>query len=290
MSADALALILGAAGIHAAWNLLAKRAKDQAAFLFLATAAAAALGLPLALFALATASVPAPGLAAAAASGVVHAAYFALLGAGYRRGDLSVVYPVARGSSPLLVALLARPLLGDHLSPLGWTGVAVIVTGLALVAGGGIRGQGDARGGLVPAGVGLGLAVGVTSATYSLVDRAGVAVVAPPIYLALQILGAALLMAPGWLASGARRARLAEAARGHGLRLAVACGAGILGAYGLVLTAMRLAPLAYVVAGRELAIVFGTALGALVLKERVGPLRAAGAAGVMLGIVLLAFA
>lgn len=286
MGADALALILGAAGIHATWNLLAKRAKDQAAFLFVATWAAALLSLPVGLFGLATGRVPPLGLAAAAASGLVHAAYFVLLGAGYTRGDLSVVYPVARGSSPLLVALLARPLLGDRLSGLGWTGVATIVTGLALVAGGGLRGAT----GRVPVGVGLGLAVGVTSASYSLIDRVGVGVTPPPVYLALQMLGAALLMTPGWLAGEARRRRVGEAAAGRRLGLAVACAAGILGAYGLVLAAMRLAPLAYVVAGRELAIVFGTALGALVLRERVTPLRAVGALGVVAGIALLTFA
>ncbi len=260
------------------------------AFLFLASWAAALLSLPLGLFGLLTGGVPPLGLAAAAASGLVHAGYFVLLGAGYRRGDLSVVYPVARGSSPLLVALLASPLLGDRLSAVGWAGVAVIVAGLALVASGGLRGGEAARGGTGRAGVALGLAVGATSATYSLVDRVGVGVVAPPVYLALQMLGASLLMTPGWTATAANRARLAKAAGRRTLLLAVACAAGILGAYGLVLFAMRLAPLAYVVAGRELAIVFGTALGAFVLKERVGSLRALGAGAVVLGVVLLALA
>ena len=290
MGADALALILGAAGIHATWNLLAKRATDQGAFLVVASWAAALLSLPFGVVGLATGGVPPIGLAAAAASGAIHAGYFALLGAGYRRGDLSVVYPVARGSSPLLVALLAPALLGDRLSTLGWVGVGTIVAGLALVASGGFRGGEAGRAGTRGAGVALGLAVGATSAAYSLVDRVGVSVVSPPVYLGLQMAGAALLLAPAWLRSKAGRRRLAAATRGSGLGLAVACGAGILGAYGLVLAAMRLAPLAYVVAGRELAIVVGTALGAFVLEEPVDASRALGAVTVLAGVVLLALA
>lgn len=234
--------------------------------------------------------MPPLGLAAAAASGVVHAGYFALLGAGYRRGDLSVVYPVARGSSPLLVALLAPALLGDRLSPVGWAGVATIVAGLALVASGGLHGSDGSRGGTGGTGVALGLAVGATSAAYSLIDRVGVGVVSPPVYLALQMLGAALLLTPAWLRTPARRQRLAATARGGQLGLAAACAVGILAAYGLVLSAMRLAPLAYVVAGRELAIVVGTALGAFVLKEPVSVARALGAFAVLAGVVLLALA
>jgi drug/metabolite transporter (DMT)-like permease len=283
----ALGLVLAAALIHAGWNLLTKKAPDPAAFLFLATAAAAVIGLPLAGFGVATGRVPAAGWAAVAASAVAQALYVQLLAAGYRHGDLSVVYPVARGSAPLLVGLLAGPLLGEWLAPLGAAAVALIGGGIALIAGGGLGRERERR--QAWAGVLFGLLVGAASTAYSLIDRVGVGLVPPFVYLPLQTSGAALLLAPGWLRRAERRRRLREAC-GSGpaaLRVALA-GAGMLSAYGLVLTAMRLAPVAYVVAGREVAIVFGTVLGAAVLREPVTPLRAAGAVVITAGVALLA--
>lgn len=294
MPTDALALVLAAALVHAGWNLLAKRASDQPALLFLATVAAAALSLPAALVGVARGLVPPAGLAAAAASALVHAGYFALLGAGYRRGDLSVVYPVARGSGPLGVALLAGPIFGEYPAPLGVVAIAAVVTGLVLVALAGVTRAGRPPGAPAgrppaPAGLALGLAVGASSTAYSLIDRAGVSFVPPPVYLALQMLGTAVLMGPAWLGTKTGRARLGGSAR----RLAgpaLLCAVGILGAYGLVLVAMTRAPVAYVAAGREIAIVFGIVLGALVLREPVTPARALGALLVTSGIILLALA
>jgi drug/metabolite transporter (DMT)-like permease len=288
--ADALALVATAALVHALWNLLAKRAADQTALLLGASTIGGLLALPFLVVAAARGEVPAAGLVAALASAAIHAGYFALLGAGYRRGDLSVVYPVARGSAPLVVALLAGPVFGERLAPLGWAGVATIVAGLGLVAGTGIA-RAAGHPGEASAAVGLGLAVGLTIAAYSLVDRGGVALVPVPAYLALQLLGAGLLMAPAWLADSGRRARLvAFATDRRAVGTAMLCAAGILAAYGLVLTAMTRANVAYVVAGRELAIVFGTALGAVVLKERITPGRALGAAVIALGVGVLALA
>jgi drug/metabolite transporter (DMT)-like permease len=283
----ALGLVLTAALIHAGWNLLAKKAPDPAAFLFLATAAAALMGLPLAAFGVATGQVPAAAWAAIGASAVAEALYVRLLAAGYRRGDLSVVYPVARGSAPLLVALLAGPLLGEWLAPLGAAAVGLIGGGIALIAGGGLGRQADRR--RAWAGVLLGVLVGACATAYSLIDRVGVALVPPFVYLPLHTTGAALLLAPGWLRCAERRRRLREACGAGPAALRVALvGAGMFGAYGLVLTAMRLAPVAYVVAGREIAIVFGAVLGAVVLREPVTPLRAAGAVVITAGVALLA--
>ncbi len=301
----ALGLVLAAALVHAAWNLLAKQSDDPPAFLFLAAVAAALLGLPLAAWGVSTGRVSPVGLAVAVGSSVIHAVYFWLLSAGYRRGDLSVVYPVARGSSPALVALLAGPLLGESLVPLGSAGVASIVAGILLIAGGGIVRRGEVA--RAPAGLGLGLLVGLSSVAYSFVDRIGVTLVPPIVYVAIQVVGAALLMVPGWLRRPDLRARLAKAARGGAAgaalrrsRIRVAlhrgwvraglAGGGVLVAYGLVLLAMTLAPVAYVVAGREVAIVFGMLLGAGVLGERVTPARAAGAIAVTAGVALLGFA
>lgn len=288
MPPAAVGLVLAAAVIHASWNLLVKKAGDPSAFLFLALVAAALLGLPLAAWGVAAGKVPAIGWAAAAASAVAEAAYVTLLAAGYRRGDLSVVYPVARGSSPFLVALLAGPLLGERLAPLGAAGVAVVVAGILLIAGGGLL-TGERR--RAAPGLLIGLLVGGTSAAYSLIDRVGVGAVPPAVYLPLQTAGAALLLAPEWLRTRERRLRLVEAASTPPDRARVAlAGAGLLGAYGLVLTAMTLAPVAYVVAGREIAIVVGTILGVVVLGERVTPVHAAGVLVVAAGVALLALA
>ena len=185
----ALALVLLAAVLHALWNIAAKRAGGDGRFVVLSSALMALLWLPPGLW-LAWTEVPRWGPAhwgALLASALVHLAYYRSLLAGYRAADLTVVYPLARGSGPLLTALAAVLLLGETMSATGAAGVAAVCLGVFTIAGG----PALWRGGGTPeaqarrrAGLRWGLATGALIATYSVID--GIAIqwlaMAPLVY------------------------------------------------------------------------------------------------------------
>src|SRR4051794_20509116 len=151
MSTVALGLVVLAALAHAAWNVLAKTAGGGATFVWLFSTLAAAIWLPIAVVAALVDPghhVGAEGIAFMAGSGALHALYFVLLQRGYRDGDLSLVYPLARGTGPLLSTLAALVIFSEHPSPLALAGGAIIVAAvlsLAAVGGGGRTPAGDRR-------------------------------------------------------------------------------------------------------------------------------------------------
>jgi drug/metabolite transporter (DMT)-like permease len=205
------------------------------------------------------------------ASATIHVAYYSLVGAAYRHGDMSQAYPLMRGLPPLLVALASGPLIGDSLPLFAWAGILCLCGGvLSLVS---LR--------RAPPVAALFNALAITG--YTLIDGIGVRRSGAPLSYTLWIflLGAIPLVL--WASRGAgfwtyARSRARQCAVG---------GAGTLSAYALVLWAMTRAPVAEVAALRETAILFGTAISAFVLKEKVGWNRAVAAAMVTLGAVLL---
>jgi drug/metabolite transporter (DMT)-like permease len=130
MSSFALLLILVATLSHASWNLLTKQSRHRLAFLWWTGVAGSVLYLPAALAAALSWYPSAVDWAGVAGGAVIRAGYFVALGTAYARGDLSLVYPLARGTAPLLVPPLAVLLLGERPSPLGWAGIAVIGLGV----------------------------------------------------------------------------------------------------------------------------------------------------------------
>jgi drug/metabolite transporter (DMT)-like permease len=271
--------------MHAAWNALAKRGHNQFVFLWSSVSLATLLLLPLGLLRLPAESAPLRGLPFVAASVVIHALYFYALGRSYRHGDFSRVYPMARGLGVALVPLLALPLLGERLSWLGALGVGLVVLGivaLSVVPAGSVASVAGGRG----AGTAWALVTGLTIAAYSLVDKAGVARLHPMPYIALMGLGLSVLLAPVVLAD--------RAALGHEWRLnwrtILVASAMNLTSYLLVLFAFRLSKVGYVVAARELSILFSAFVGSLWLREgRLTP-RLAGASVVLAGVVCIALA
>jgi drug/metabolite transporter (DMT)-like permease len=268
---EALLLALAAAFLHAAWNVLLRGSDDIAA------RRNAVLVLSVVLFAPAAAatwSFHAAALPWAAASAALEALYFVLLVVAYRRHELSVVYPVARGSAPVLVLAISQAALGVSLSALSVVGVVAIAAGVVLVRGGaaGHRAQ-----------LALALAIGAAIAGYTLIDRDGVHRAAPLPYLELVLAGPAVVYA---LLIGRLRGRAALRAplRPRTALLAV----GTLGAYLLVLAALQRAPAAPVAAVREVSVVIATAAAAVFLHEPVGGRRLAGAALVTAGIAAVA--
>jgi uncharacterized membrane protein len=211
--------------------------------------------------------VEAVALPYVAGSSALEVAYFFLLAAAYARSELSLVYPLARGGAPVLV-LLGALALGRIPSGMEATGVALVAVGVVLVRG--LR-SADVRG------VALGGAIAALIAGYTVVDNAGIEHASPVAYLELVLLpvaAAALFVGP---------ARL-RAALSPGPVLAGVAG---FAAYAFVLAALDLAPAAPVAAVRETSVVIAVALAAVLLRERVGPGRLAGAVVVAAGVAVL---
>ena len=279
MPAAALALVLLAAGAHAAWNLLAKTAPGGgAAFVWLASVfGAGVLTIP-ALVLVATDSPAEAAVLFMAGSGVIHAAYFACLQRGYRDGDLSLVYPVARGSGPVLATIGAVLLLGERPSALALVGGAVVVLAILSLAAPAVRAGAP--------GADWALATGLTIAVYTLWDKHAVDALdaSPVVYFWATEVGVALILSPFVL----RRPEVVRNAWRVDRRpaLGVALLSGF--AYILVLYALTLAAVSYVAPAREVSVLVGTALGVGVLREGDPRRRLMCAAAMVVGILALA--
>ena len=291
MPLSALTLVLLAALLHASWNIVAKRAGGDQRFALLSGLMITVVWLPAALW-FGWQEVPRWGWqtwAAACASAVLHLIYFNSLLAGYRAADLTVVYPVARGSGPLITASVAVLLLGEALSAQGALGVVAVCGGIFLIAGGPAlwrHGHDPAQRARTRAGVRWGLLTGAAIAGYSVVD--GVAIkwlAAGPVIFDYM---ANLLRMPLQLAlQRASRDELADAWRSqwrHALVVAVLAPLG----YILVLYALQLAPLSHVAPARELSMLLAAFLGGRLLGEGDRSLRVLGAACIAGGVIVLA--
>ncbi|MYZ35815.1 DMT family transporter [Streptomyces sp. MnatMP-M17] len=277
------AAVLVAALTHASWNAIAHTIKDQLAAFTLIGGGAAVIGAVIACFA------PLPCPAAwpyLLVSALLHIGYQALLMRSFSLGDFGQMYPIARGTAPLVVTVLAAVFVGESLDIWQATGVAVASAGLLGVALWGIRGtKGATRNGPHWPALLAALATGLSIAAYTVVDGVGVRNSGSPIgYIAwLMILEGALIPA---YALRTRRARLLYQLRPHAVLGLFGAALSML-AYGLVLWAQSRAPLAPVAALRESSIIVGAAIGALFFKERFGTPRIAAAGLVVVGIGLM---
>jgi drug/metabolite transporter (DMT)-like permease len=273
MPTAALLLALMSAVSSAVWNLLVKQADDTQA------ATAVAIGLGVIVFApsLAFGRIPAAAWPFIAASAVLQLSYFALLATAYRRAELSLVFPLARGLAPVVVLLIGLLALHVRASTGELAGVLLVAAGAVAVRGIGLAGG--------FADTGIALLISACIACYTLVDKHGVSLASPVAYLEVVM---ALLALP-YLALVAKSRGLRPLRRELRPRTAV-IGIGVIGGYALALLGLRLAAAAPVAAVRESSVVMGTALAAIVLRERVGPARFAGACLVAAGVAVLAFA
>jgi drug/metabolite transporter (DMT)-like permease len=270
-----LILALCAAFVHAGWNLLLSRARDSEAATAIALPAGALVFAPVAL---ATWQVDARALPYAAGSAALELIYLGLLARAYQEGELSVVYPVARGSAPLLILIFSVVVLGASLGAVSVLGICLVAGGVVLV-----RGTGEAA---RPRDLRMALAIGVAIAGYTLLDKQGLKHAHPLAYLELVVGVPALVYAP-LLA----RRRGTDALRAELNGWSIAVGLGMFGAFGLALAAIRLAPsasLAAVQAVRETSVVIAVVLARLLLHERVSGPRLAGAAVVVAGVAAIA--
>ncbi|GGS77603.1 EamA family transporter [Nonomuraea spiralis] len=281
MSPWALALILVAAVAHATWNLLSKKASqaDGIVFLWLIGVVATVVWSPLfAGFLVVTGTRLTWGdLAVISGSTALHLGYFVLLQRGYGTGDLSLVYPVARGTGPMLASLVAVLFLGEHPAPAGVAGIVLVGVGVFMMSGG-AAGSGDLRGLL------SGLVVGLFIAGYTVWDSQVVSAfaVAPIMLNYLGEVGRALALTP--FVVGRRRRLIGAVWREHRSRV-VGAAFLIFLSYLLVLVAFTMAPVSVVAPAREVSVLIAVVLGGRLLAE--GDLRRRLlAAGVILGGVV----
>jgi drug/metabolite transporter (DMT)-like permease len=276
LTAEITLIVIGAGGLHACWNAITKYLDDRLmAFALIGVATAVGSGLVLALAGLpARAAVP-----FVIASAAIHISYNLALMNSYRAGAFNQVYPIARGTSPLVVAAGAFLLAHEHLGALPLTGVVILATGLISLA----LSSGRLTRSDVPA-VAAAVATGLTIAAYTIVDGLGVRQAHNPYAYAGLLF---LLQAPVFpLAAAFRR----PASRWREIPVTwrgLLAGVLSLAAYGTVLWAQSRAPLAEVAAIRETSVIFAALIGVLVLRERFGARRVAAAAVIAAGIVLI---
>jgi drug/metabolite transporter (DMT)-like permease len=251
----ALLLALGAATLHAVWNLLLRGTRDTEAATAVAVLTFVLVLAPLAVF---TWDVDGDAWKYIVPSGTLELLYVALLATAYRHFDLSLVYPIARGLAPVATLVLAVAVVDAHPSAGELGGVLVVAAGVLLVRG---------------------CVIALTIGGYTLIDRYGIEHADAFSYALLIMLGAAIAYPPF---VGLRRVRAALSPT------TVLVGILSAAAYVLVLLALRRAPAPSVSAVRETGVVIAAVLAAVFLRERVGPARFAGAVLVAVGIALLA--
>jgi drug/metabolite transporter (DMT)-like permease len=282
VTSAALLLVFGAALLHAGWNALTKRGVDPLSYLWCIGAVGVLVYTPVAAATLVRHPLTAAGIPFVVGTVVLHALYFFTLGRAYRVGDLSVVYPVARGLGVAVVPLLALTIFEERLSPLGALGVALVVAGIFALH----WRPGAWHATLAEPGTRWAIATGLAIAGYSLLDKAGVARVHPVVYIWLMEVGAGILLTPVVLARPGALAREWRESRRAILLGALMSPTGYL----LVLFAFQLSKTAYVVAAREMSIVLSALIGSLWLGEGGARRRLAGAAVILAGVACVALA
>ncbi len=288
MSTSALLLVLVAALLHASWNLAAKQCGGGVVFAFATGVCTSILWLPIiiAVIYLMPASSPtawsSASWAAVIASAAIHAVYFVVLLHGYRVAPLSVVYPVARGTGPLLSSFCAVLLFDELLTATSFAGILLVVIGVFLLA---WQRPALKTGDQISGGILWGVATGVTIALYTLVDGYAIKVenLNPIVYdYSASVLRVAILL-PFVVK---RRPELTETFRSHMKGIIIISVLAPL-AYILVLFALKLAPLSRVAPVREVSMLFGAFLGGKFLKEGSLTQRMSAAGLIAVGIMLL---
>jgi drug/metabolite transporter (DMT)-like permease len=264
-------LALASAGLHATWNLVAKRSADRFLALWGQFAAAAVIGT---VVLAATGGLPARAWAWAALSGAIHLPYVVGLARAYDHGDFSVAYPLARGGGALVAAVGGVVLLGDELAAADVVAILAVAGGMAMLAVGAHRPQ-------VIAALGVALTIGA----YTTVDAHAARTVDRATYVCAVFVMAAFTVTAFGVATG-RWAAMRASARSD-VRQHASAGVMSLAAYLLVLLAVRRAPVGYVAALRESSVLVAVFMGARYLDESGTRRRVAAASVIVGGLVVL---
>jgi drug/metabolite transporter (DMT)-like permease len=275
-------LVLFSAFCHATWNFAARKAAGNLMAIWLGLWIGCAVILPAALAVICRDGVHAmaelPAISCILATGLIHYVYFRLLAAAYEEGEISLVYPIARGSGIAFTAILAGLLLKEQLTLLGGSGIGLVCLGIISLSRGANRQAAEAKA------IRLALGIGASIVGYSLVDKIGVSYVHPVVYIWSMFLIAALALTP--LLIRRYHGQLAQAARQYGGYAAV-IGVGSVGTYLIILFAFTRGPVNYIVAVREFAVVLGALAGFLFLKERLTLVKALAICLIVAGVVAI---
>lgn len=287
MSLVAIGGLLFAAALHALWNFLLKTSTDKQVYTLLALGAASALLLPIAL--LRDWTITPAGWGLIGLSALCEVIYFLLLGSAYSGGQLSLMYPISRGSTPVFTTLIAVALIGERVSAFGLLGIALIVAGIYILHLRNFRREGllEPFGALRERTSQFALLSGLAVAGYSAVDKVGVAHVDPPVYMFLVFSLTMTLLAPYLLL---RKRNAVRAEWQHNRRSILLTGAMLAGGYLLILFILTTNKVSYATSVRGASVVFGALLGAFVLKEGMGDKKILGALVIFAGIICIGLA
>ncbi|WP_168123031.1 DMT family transporter [Paenibacillus sp. HB172176] len=270
-------LVLGSGFLHAVWNLYTKRSLDKNAFLWFCQLIAIVVFLPWAVMEWDTNGLTIWGSGLILVSMLLHGVYMLLLAAAYSVGDLSQVYPIMRGTSPILIPFIGVFLLDEHLSLWGWCGVCAILIGILLLS----RPSGKGKALSVKAPF-LALMVGLCITSYIVIDKLALEYV--PAVVLNEATNVGNVLALSWAAfrSGGMRQELR-------LNWKIMLLGGVLapGGYLLFLYALSLAPVAQLAPMREIGTVFGTIMGVLILREQQGRRRLTASVLITAGVIIL---
>ncbi len=278
MALPVFLLVLSAAFAHALWNFLAKRVAGNFPIVWMGLWAANLALSPVTVWLIARRGFPTPALPYIAASAIAHALYFFTLMRSYELAEISSAYPVARGLGVGGTAAIALLVFGEQVTVLGGAGIAAIGAGVLAI---GVKDLGS-RAGLLrllwP------VLVGLCIVCYSVVDKRGVSLANPVVYINVMLTSSLVLLSPFVLRR--HHGTLAAVWRAN-WSYSVLVGCGMLGTYLVILFAFRMERASYIVAVREFSVVVAAVLGVLLLRERLGPGKAAGIAAITLGLVLI---
>ena len=288
MQVIAVILIIGAAVMHASWNGIAKVSKNILALMWWSTVFGtigygAWLATGVGIFLSPNSRLP------FLVSAICETGYFVTLMRGYSQGDLSLVYPISRGSAPIFAALLGAIVLAETLPLVGYVGIALMVAGVCVASQPIERSKIKFRLSSILGNraAGWALASGVFIAIYSITDKLAVIATNPLVYNWWVFAGNSILWTPFVWRRFNFRANLDELR--DNWRNVMVVGALSVGAYAAALTALSLTSASYVVAGRSLSVIVGASIGSFMLKERFGTARIVGAALMVVGLAVIAF-
>jgi len=279
MTAEVWSLVLTAAVGHAIWNFAARKVAGDMAILWLSFGLGMLIMIPISAYVWWQGAPPVltwTGGICLLATGIFHGLYFAFLARAYEHGEISLVYPVARGSGVGLTAFVAWLVLGEDISLLGAAGIALVFAGILCLGAPALKQQ--------TRGLKLALAVGMTIVCYSLVDKIGVGQMQPIYYITGMWIIATLLRAPFVVR---RYATTLLTTIRTSWPYILLIGLASLGTYLLILYAYTKGPISYIVATRESSVILGAALGFFLLKERLTAFKTVGILAIAGGLALI---
>ena len=274
----AFLLIILAAALHALWNFAAKKASGNLSVIWIGLAMATIAIIPF-LFLLSPDQIfVLEAWPFILATGIIHAVYFFAVAKAYEHGDISIVYPIARGSGIAGTTIIACLLLQEEISSVGTVGISLISLGTLLLGLTNIRQK---------HGILFSLLVAITIIGYSIVDKLGVGIIHPFGYIFGLVLLTTFFLAP-YILMNKQQELLSALKNMKKYSLIIGLGSG--GTYLIILFVFQMAQVSYVVAARELAVAIGALLGFIFLKEQFTAQKLLGIMGIVIGMILIKMA